>query len=376
MARKTVRRSNGKTELTPFNAGEPIMPWDDTSAWHDAPDDCALDDGSYHAPVKNEDVYEAPEEKSEESGTTEHVQRTVKATATKRARNVSQSSRSKHRSEKRSSSPAPIQQEEQTDTLRNARSEIVDAAKSGKNSKDGKLKRRIILIVVAIALCFGLVGSVISCTVDIVESVMDEIFPSDDYSSYDSDYDYSSQSSHDYDADETAVKETVQTKLDEALADTDGTKSRCIAVLDKQLKSGLGFTSEELGIDTDAFAAWAVPQISMEITSAYAFDEDGSAYLESTHPDLYSLVSNYSNATSKYFYKHELTGAYDDDATGTALNDAQKAHMAAAFSDVLSTFDETSISTERLELDREDEGWSIEQDDFDAAMRVLLGDYS
>lgn len=47
------------SNIDPFNAGEPILPWNDSAQLHDE-DGCVFDDQPYNAPSKRQDDYEAP----------------------------------------------------------------------------------------------------------------------------------------------------------------------------------------------------------------------------------------------------------------------------------------------------------------------------
>ena len=317
-----------RSNIDPFNAGDPVMPWDEPQAIEDiepaANGTPVEDEGGYRAPTKQQDDYE-PQAREENAAATEVAAGNPRKKAPSRE-------------------TAP------------------HAAAPAKRSPNPK--RLIIGIVVgitALSLLVGFIGAAIDIVEDLVSDVAGSANPFDD--STDS-YDAGPSVVIDEES-EQEIHDLVQAKLDSALADTAGMNVRCIKVLNQCIESSLGYSAEELGLDTDAFSTWMQERISVEISGVYCYEDDTAGiYIDSSHPAIYRLTDSFTGRVGDY-----LNGQSADE-----LTDNQKARINKLFARTLDDLDDTG-STVRLEAEKEDGTWQIDDDDFNTAVNQLLGDY-
>ena len=330
------------SNIDPFNAGEPVMPWDDPQTSQGEQENPifttesagASGDCGYHAPTKEQDGYEPVMHEAE------HDQGFVAEPKQKRAG---------------ASTPAKTKR-------------VVVTTSVSKPSKGGPKKLVLGLVIGAVALSVLL--SVIGAAVDIVEDVISDITDSDS-TSYTSSYSASSTAKYD-DEDEQELTEQAQAKLDTALEDTASMDARYLKVLNERLKISLGLTADEAGLDTDAFCTWMRERTTMEISSVFCYD-DGTVYLGSTYPALYKLNDVFGDKAFEYLNKqgidpYSTTGKHE-------LTDKQKEHVNELFLKGLDKLTQTTSGSARVEFDKEGDTWEIDNDDFAEALDELLGHY-
>ncbi len=317
-----------RSNIDPFNAGDPVMPWDEPQAIENsgATADVAPveDEGGYRAPTKQQDDYE-PQAHGEDAAVAETVA------------NVSRKKASSHEAAPHTTAPA----------------------KRSPNPK--RLIIGIIVGMTALSLLVGLIGAAVDFVEEVVSDVTSGANPFDDSTdSYDSEPDVVIDEES-----EQEIHDLVQARLDGALADTAGMDARCIKVLNQCIESNLGYGAEELGIDTGAFSTWMQERVSVEISGVYCYEDDtASIYIDSSHPALYQLSDSFTGRVGDY-----LNG---QDAA--ELTDSQKARINKLFTRTLDDLSDTG-STVRLEAEKEDGTWTIDDDDFNTAVNQLLGDY-
>lgn len=330
------------SNVDPFNAGEPVMPWDDPQTSQGEQENPifttesagASGDCGYHAPTKEQDGYEPVMHEAE------HDQGFVAEPKQKRAG---------------ASTPAKTKR-------------VVVTTSVSKPSKGGPKKLVLGLLIGAVALSVLL--SVIGAAVDIVEDVISDITDSDS-TSHTSSYSASSTAKYD-DKDEQELTEQAQAKLDTALEDTASMDARYLKVLNERLKISLGLTADEAGLDTDAFCTWMRERTTMEISSVFCYD-DGTVYLGSTYPALYKLNDVFGDKAFEYLNKlgidpYSTTGKHE-------LTDKQKEHVNELFLKGLDKLTQTTSGSARVEFDKEGDTWEIDNDDFAEALDELLGHY-
>lgn len=330
------------SNVDPFNAGEPVMPWDDPQTSQGEQENPifttesagASGDRGYHAPTKEQDGYEPVMHEAE------HDQGFVAEPKQKRAG---------------ASTPAKTKR-------------VVVTTSVSKPSKGGPKKLILGLVIGAVAL--NVLLSVIGAAVDIVEDVILDITDSDS-TSYTSSYSASSTAKYD-DEDEQKLTEQAQAKLDTALEDTASMDARYLKVLNERLKISLGLTADEAGLDTDAFCTWMRERTTMEISSVFCYD-DGTVYLGSTYPALYKLNDVFGDKAFEYLNKqgidpYSTTGKHE-------LTDKQKEHVNELFLKGLDKLTQTTSGSARVEFDKEGDTWEIDNDDFAEALDELLGHY-
>ena len=321
-----------RSNIDPFNAGDPVMPWDEPQAIEDigpaangAP---VEDEGGYRAPTKHQDDYE-PQAREENAAASEVAAGDSRKKAPSR------------------------------ETAPGATAHTTAPAKRSPNPK--RLIIGIVVGMTALSLLVGFIGAAIDIVEDLVSDATSSANPFDD--STDS-YDAGPSVVIDEES-EQEIHDLVQAKLDSALADTAGMNVRCIKVLNQCIESSLGYSAEELGLDTDAFSTWMQERISVEISGVYCYEDDtASIYIDSSHPAIYRLTDSFTGRVGDY-----LNGQSADE-----LTDNQKARINKLFARTLDDLDDTG-STVRLEAEKEDGTWQIDDDDFNTAVNQLLGDY-
>lgn len=330
------------SNVDPFNAGEPIMPWDDPQTTQGEQENPIFTTGpsngaavcSYHAPTKQEDDYEPVTHEAE------HDQ--IFAAQPKQKRTTKSRASKTRRVMVTTSSPNP--------------------AKGG--------PKKIIIGIVVGAVALSMIASVIGIAAGIVEEVISDITDNDS-TSYSSSYSPTSSAKYS-DEDEQELTEQVQAKLDAALEDTASMDARYLKVLDDRLELSLGLNADELGLSTDEFCTWMREHSTMEISSVICYD-DASIYLSSTYPALYKLNDVFGDKAYKYLSKQ---GIDTYSSTGKRqLTDKQKEHVNKLFLEGLNKLTQTTSGSAHLEADKEDAGWEIDDDDFNEALDQLLGYY-
>lgn len=318
-----------RSNIDPFNAGDPVMPWDEPQAIEDigpaaGEPQLQSDKRGYQAPTKQQDDYE-PQAYEEDAVAAGNLRKKVPS-------HEAAPGATAHTTAPTKRSPNP--------------------------------KRLIIGIVVgmtALSLLVGFIGAAIDIVEDLVSDATSSANPFDD--STDS-YDAGPSVVIDEES-EQEIHDLVQAKLDSALADTAGMNVRCIKVLNQCIESSLGYSAEELGLDTDAFSTWMQERISVEISGVYCYEDDtASIYIDSSHPAIYRLTDSFTGRVGDY-----LNGQSADE-----LTDNQKARINKLFARTLDDLDDTG-STVRLEAEKEDGTWQVDDDDFNTAVNQLLGDY-
>lgn len=276
-------------QVDPFNAGEPVLPWNDPEALHD--EACELPaDGGYAAEEKPRDDYRAPE------------------------RPVARRAKRPMNADTQPADNLPKQ------SIGGSSKQSVAA-----NGKPGCI-RGVYKTVAFVVLAMILFSTFSSCASDLLDDASDSATSSDDGA-----LDYSQEQT---DADEQAIIDAISARMD-SLASDPGTAELAKQGLDKKLKSYVGYTAEELGIDGDAYAAWFLSKMSYQVAYAYSYDDGtGSVSLDITSPVAYRLASDLYDKASNFLMENELYGSYDD-TEATPLTPGQQDQMRGFFADVL-----------------------------------------
>lgn len=163
-----ARKWRDSDNVDPFNAGDPLMPGDDDSAWHDS-EECEFDEGAYEAP------------KTKKARLTENFKRQV----------------------------SPVDEEISEEEPAPRAASVNNGPSPAQEQRSKKVLKWVILFIVIVSLGTSIMGLVVSCAIGIGENigyVASEIFGEDDYyddydyfDDYDDDYDYSDDYDDDYD---------------------------------------------------------------------------------------------------------------------------------------------------------------------------------
>ena len=318
-------------QVDPFNAGEPVMPWDDPEALHDD-DSCSLptDDG-YTAEEKPRDDYRAPKRPA--------TQRNVQP-----ADNVPGQPAAQRKTQ--SGNGAPKQ----------------PATPNGKPGCQRTFHKMFVLIVVIVMLinAFG------SCVSDVFEDVSVDASASDDTGL--------DNSQEQMNADERAIADAIKDRMD-GLADDPDVIQLAKQGLDTKLKSYVGYTSEELGIDAGAYAAWFLSQMSYRINYAYTHDDGtGIVSLEVDSPIAYQIASDFYDEVSDYLTSNRLYGSYDDDTKAAPLTSEQQDQMRGFFANVLASTEPDDNGYASIAATKDSDGtWQLSEAAIQGELEYLLG---
>lgn len=363
-------RRNHESQIDPFNAGEPIMPWDDPSAMHD--EECVFSDdalsatGGYQAPAKRSSNYDAPSIDENPARSSSAAKPTaasghaatdgpvVEAEPTPATGRASSGSSSGKRHPK-----PPVSQRKSAARSRGA------AAPAPARKRKGRIG---CIVAAFLVVCFLLpiVMGIGSC----VSDVMEDIF--DDSSSYDYEYSYSS------DFDYVAAENACQALLEDRVAAVDENDTALVTLLSTdfstRLKTYLGYTAEELGLDADAYARWLISGFSSDEISAYCYsDGTGTGYITGTAYEEYSLVSDFYDVLYDYLDEEDLNGNYEDNGQGDPLTDEQKAHVAELLAQVQAGAETTTVYSGSIDLSSSGNVWSVDEDSFVQELAYALG---
>lgn len=302
-------------QVDPFNAGEPVMPWDDPSALHDD-NSCDLPaDGGYTAEEKPKDDYRAP----------------------------------KRPASQRKARPAGNMPKE-------------PATLNGKPGCQHIFHKTFVLMFVLVMLIniFG------SCASDVFDDSDDAATRPDDAGS-----DYSTEQMT---ADEQAISDAITARMD-GLADDPDVVEAAKQGLDKKLKSYVGYTAEELGIDADAYAAWFLSQMSYRINYAYTYDDNtGIVSLEVDSPLGYQIASDFYDEASDYLMSNKLYGSYDDDTETAPLTSEQQDQMRGFFANVLTATEPDDNGYASIAALKDADGtWQLDESAIQGELDYLFG---
>ena len=295
------------SNIDPFNAGEPILPWNDSAQLHDE-DGCVFDDQPYNAPSKRQDDYEAPASSADQ--------------APKETSRGSKKRRESRRSSSTASTSSSSSSKATVDTLKK-QAEV--AARARAASREGKGRRRVLPRVIVILIVFSVIGT----GLDMVGSIIDNIFSSrSDSSSYDSSYDSSSDTSKE---DEQAQQNAASSAADSYI----GAKKW----LESNMPYMTGYDVAGSGIDEEAWADWFLNSVSFTKADAYVYASYGdnnpaeaSVTYDATCPDVYNVYDAFSSAAKDYLYEQGVP-YYNDNPP--ALAEDQKAHLRELFAAAL-----------------------------------------
>lgn len=335
-----------ESQVDPFNAGEPVLPWDEPGALSDEGD--VFDDRPHERAgepgPKAEPVEYAPH--GEPGGQPHKLEDNYQAPTT-RGRDYDAPSVDEPAASGRRARRAP----------RPAAAEPVSDRRPS-SARLGRLIATVVVIIIAVNVAVPVITLVGEFAGDASSSTEDT-----SYLVYESD-----------EADEGAMELAASSALSGALADPEsGALHGLIAgYLDDKLLSIEGYTAEELGIDADAFAAWAIASTSFSTDGAYDRG-DGTAvvYADVVAPSVNDVFWAFDDAIAGYLVEHDLWGTYGGDQA-SALTDEQRAHVGDVFAGVLEDA-EGIESLSSISLRRDGDGWAVDSDGLADAFTSIYG---
>lgn len=295
------------------------MPWDDLEALHD--DACDLPaDISYVAEEKPKDDYQAPERTAA---------RQVKRPTKKNALAGAQSAQP----------PTP----------------------HGKPNHSHAGRKMLWVLIAAVSL-FGMVGG---CVSELLDNDVDNSLASD---SYDQNSDYSQET-----ANEQEISRAVTDRMDGLSKDPHAAELAAQG-LDSKLQSYLGYTAEELGIDTNTYVEWFFSNLSYQVVYAYDYgDGTGSASLDVTSPLVYQIAGDLYDKSADFLMENGLYGSYDD-MEAIPLTPEQQDTMRSFFADTLAATAPQNYGSLNVSVNRDASGaWQLDERDFEEQLDYLFG---
>lgn len=318
------------SQIDPFNAGEPELPWESPDAYGDHDEDaCELPDHSYESPTKAPDDYDAPDD----------------APAQKPAEPEQPTNR-------RASRPAPTR-------------ESTPAPVSTPKRKRGCGCLVLILIVIAINVLLPTLALIPHCTGIMLEDDAVEL-------TWDASDSYEDEEREE---DEAEIEALAEDTLDTVTAPESPARSLIASHFEQDFQQNLGYTVQDLGIDTDDYVEWALTGFDYDITDVFAFDDSegwgeayGSVYFDATTPDIFAFKDSFYAAAHEFLAQNNLIGI------DVMPNDAQRASFQALFDEQLDAFRTTvtTTSTANLETKEGSDGWVLADGTYDSAMEYIF----
>ncbi len=350
---------NREEQVDPFNAGEPVLPWDDPSAEHETEgENCAFSDEPYDGPTKKRDRYDAPSNRA---------------------------SKSKSSHKRSSSNSSPV------DNLQELFGEVIDSmtdegssggasspyeveapnAKSraaNKAAKQGKKKKSTALTVIKWVFFAIILVNLIPILIGASSILIEDIFGPDE--AYEYVYDGPDESNFSDDEEEKACRDALNSAFDRAIMSDGPAYPMLVQSLNESLLSSLGYTPEELGIDPNTYASWFLAYLDFDISSVYVYDDGtASAYFDTWGPKDYLVQSEAYDAIWDYLYGE---GLLNGDGP-TPLTPTQQAAVNDIFNQIMdeaSTDDDSFLS---VELEKVNGTWMIDEEEFAEELVLALG---
>lgn len=310
------RRNDHSTDIDPFNAGEPTLPWDDPATLHDDPTECTFEgEVSYRAPSKTAEKYRAPKKRPERA--------------------------------ERSSAP---------------KDELASKAPRAHGNLSLKLA---LLILIIFGLAGGIIGAVGSCASNAfhrMDLTADELLnnSADDDASWSGQDDGEPQTK--FSEAEAAVRDCVLARLD-TLDNDDRARSMIAGGLSSSLENTLGYTADELSIDSASWVGAKLSQLSYSTDSAFAFDDEGSVYIYVSVPRTDELVDLFAEQAEPILSKLD----------GAAPSNADKEQLSACFETTLAKKIDVNELFLRFVAKPKGAGWQIDEDRFYSELEYVLG---
>lgn len=412
-----ARRIMHDAQVDPFTAGEPTLPWDESPSPFgeddQAVEECAFGDEPYDGPTKEPDNYNAPAADEEQEpvtsidpmhlrelfslskngeqdgGSKKTVRRRHRTRANKAGEPsahvgdsspVGASAHAVDSGSTRDSGPvgpsASARASRRQDTKRRAKS---NSGNRG-TSKTSTSRRTAIRTIIFVILFFNVAP--IACTGAV--SLLDAF---DSRPSVDASHDEPAHtpSDNDLSSDDTAESpeespddiakqkclDIAAARLNEVSSADGPERERIVAFLNTYFVNSLGYTTEELGIDADAFAVWALQNFSYEIESCYVHTDEGTAavYFNVWCPSASTIANTADEAIFDRLYQ-EIDFFAD---VPEPLTDAQKDQVRALFAEALDDSWQDDPGFSCIDFVFEDGEWKADEDSFAGEMDLVLG---
>ncbi len=347
------------SNIDPFNAGEPVMPWDmpedSFASESDAGEPCELPESDYVAPIKQEDSYSGARKGSSESSQHEDSEASNATKPTQVARKLQA-----HKAQLQNDSDKQPYETEQPPT-----NKVPSVAKPTKKQPSRRSPAvRIVIIIVVISILISVLNLAFSLVANVAGRVSDAISDAT-YELTDRDTDYT----HEEDEDDQAARAFAEETLD-ALSTNETARAALAEYFANKIQVYTDYTADELGIDTAQYVDAVLAGFSYTITDVYAFPDSGyaSIYFDTAQLDTSDLGDDLISDIYSYLHDQGLTSRHK------TLSDTQKQHVAELYEDALDNLDsvERSSGYLRLTYSAETDSYSVEESDFDDMLTSAL----
>ena len=347
MASRWLPRSK-ESQVDPFNAGEPELPWEDPASIagneglfgeKDEPSYAAHGEGPLAGqPHKSDDNYQAP---------------------TTRGHDYDAPSIEDPAGEK----PARSKRRRRGARSKAARSEMPPAPRVSAATRRARGCGTAALVIAVIIFVLTTIGVIVGIVED----------SSGGLSSF---VDVNANVSESYaeEADEREARSAFESRMDALLGDASvgGLHEEVLLALDERLRGSFGYSAEELGLDADELATWVCERTSYATDSVFAYsDGTATAYFELEAPRVGDIVYALWDETGSYLAEHGLTGSYDGSPAEALPNEEQRAHVVEALERVLGQA-EVGDAFCSVELAREGGSWSVDEQSLAQALEIAL----
>lgn len=348
MASRWLPRSE-ETQVDPFNAGEPELPWEDPAA---APGNEGLfgekDARAYAAhgegplagqPHKSGDNYQAPTTRGHDY----EAPSIEGPAAEKNARPKRRQRRGRAKAPRPGTPPAPR------------------AGAATRRARGCGAVALAIAIVIFVLTTIGVIVGIVEGTSRGFDSFVDvNVEASDSFAEA---------------VDEQEAQEGFEERMGALLDDPAGGElhKRAEDAIEERVRTVFGYSAAELGLDTEAWATWLCDNTRYETDSVFAYDDGtATAYFDLYAPDLVDMVWELDDMTSDYRAGRELWGFETHGVDVPTPTDEDRAHMANALATLLeATEPEDMFRSVDLALDGEE--WVVNERSLDSALGSTLG---
>lgn len=346
-----ARRSSN---IDPFNAGDPVMPWDDPSAAHE--EGCELEGQPYVAPSKGRDGYVAPHSDDPFAGSKRLA---ASGQAPQAVADLVERLSSKDTGAGRGSAGRS--------KARTAKEKAAAARAAAKRVEHAATKtKRVGYWVVAAMVALFVLSEVSDCVGNALDDASDERSAS--YVDADGRGD---ADGFDEDAEQVVMWRLFEDRL-AGVSEDDALRERVESQFTDECEERLGYTPEELGLDAGAFSSWVLDGFDYSMDSVYCYEGDegedpyGFAYFYLTGYDSYAVRSDLLDRVKDYLEGQGVNvGGYGVAGEGV-LDDGQRSAVRGIYEDVVGAARPENQSFRAVEVTYVDGSWEVDEDAYDS----------
>lgn len=356
-----ARRKGHDAQVDPFTAGEPTLPWDEPGSFEEVfsldgneAEPCAFEEGPYDGPTKDPDAYDAPSSKATEEDRGSDPDDEVRPSRVDEARERKRLERAERAAERRARKAAPQDKQARPRVARFVRAILF-----------------IVIFVNLLPFALDIADRVVSGIASSTDPEPQPPFEGPEAPSIDADEIEPEIDRSALDEDELACVEACDSYLQAVAGGQDPQRADVIAVLEQNMEDSVGYSCEDLGIDSNAYADWVLSNFSYRITSCYAWADEGSAsvYLYAWAPDTFGAIASASQ--SIFNYLDEL--GIDNSSSMRPLTEEERGRVRSLFAETIENAEMDSESFLGFDLTLEDGAWTLDIDQAQYQLGIPLG---